>query len=139
MNAERNLMPNFETFEKRRTPPASEPLVTLLRTGVISMNVVSYELLGRPEHLEFAYARSEEIIALRPVKERTQFSYPIRELKSGAGGTFSVSAKAFLQFYGIPIGASVRRVAFLDDELLCVDLRNPGVDVTTGRTAEEGI
>jgi hypothetical protein len=129
-------MPTFETFEKRRTPPASEPLVTLLRTGVISMNVVSYELIGRPEHIEFAYARTEKIIALRPVKERTQFSYPIRELVSGAGGTFSVSAKAFLQFYGIPIESSIRRVAFLDEELLCVDLNDEGIDVTSGRTAD---
>jgi hypothetical protein len=130
-------MPNFETFEKRRTPPASEPFVTLLRTGVISMNVVSYELLKRPAQIEFAYARAEKIVALRPVKERTQFSYPIRELKSGSGGTFSVSAKAFLQFYGISIESSVRRIAYLDDGLLCLDLNDPGVDVTSGRTADE--
>jgi hypothetical protein len=128
-------MPSFETFEKRRTPPASEPLVTLLKTGVISMNVVSYDLLGRPDHIEFAYAKLERIIALRPVRERTQFSYPIRELMSGSGGTFSASAKAFLQFYGVPLDSSVRRVAFLDDGLLCIDLNDPGIDVTTNRTA----
>ncbi|HEX4059208.1 MAG TPA: hypothetical protein VHX87_12950, partial [Galbitalea sp.] len=74
-------------------------------------------------------------VALSPVKTTTQFSYPDRELFSNSGGTFSVSAKAFLQFYGIPMESSIRRVAFLDGDLLCVDLTDPGIDVTAGRTA----
>jgi hypothetical protein len=130
-------MPNFETFEKRRTPPPSEPVVTLLKTGVISMNVVSYDLLGRPKNIEFAFARPEKIVGLRPVKSPTQFSYPVRETFSNAGGTFNVSAKAFLQFYGIPMEASIRRRGFLDGDLLCVDLNDPGIDVTTARIASD--
>ena len=128
-------MPNFETFEKRRTPPASDPFVTMLKTGVISMNVVAYESLGRPDFLEFLYDKQEQIVGLRPLKAETQFSYPIRELKSATGGTFSASAKAFMLYYGIPMTSSVRRLAFLSGDVLCIDLKDPGVDVTTGRVS----
>jgi len=128
-------MPNFETFEKRRTPPASEPFVSLLKTGVISMNVVAYESLGRPEYLEFLFDKKDKIVGLRPLKAETQFSYPIRELKSASGGTFSASAKAFMLFYGISMTSSIRRLAFLSGEVLCIDLKDPGVDVTSGRVS----
>lgn len=129
-------MPNFETFEKRRTPPASEPFVTLLKTGVISMNVVAYESLNRPKYIEFLYDKADKIVGLRPLTSETQFSYPVRELKSAAGGTFSVSAKAFMLFYAISMESSIRRRAFLSGDILCIDLNDSGVDVTTGRVAE---
>lgn len=129
-------MPNFETFEKRRTPPASEPFVSLLKTGVISMNVVAYESLGRVPYLEFLYDKADKIVGLRPMKTESQFSYPVRELKSASGGTFSVSAKAFMLYYAIPMDSSIRRRAFLSAEILCVDLKDPGTDVTSGRTAD---
>ncbi|MES2170954.1 MAG: hypothetical protein V4479_09590 [Actinomycetota bacterium] len=130
-------MPNFETFEKRRTPPASEPFVTLLKTGVISMNVIAYESLGRAPYLEFLYDKDEKIVGLNPLRNESQFSYPVRELASATGGTFSVSAKAFMLFYGIPMDSSIRRRAYLDGPILCVDLNEPGVDVTSGRTATQ--
>jgi hypothetical protein len=129
-------VPNFETFEKRRTPPAREPFVTLLKTGVISMNVVAYEALGRAPYLEFVYDKLDKIVGLRPMKSASQFSYPVRELPSASGGTFSVSAKAFMLYYGIPMDSSIRRLAFLSGEILCVDLKESGTDVTTGRIAD---
>ena len=109
--------------------------MTLLKTGVISMNVVAYEALGRPAFLEFLYDRAEEIVGLRPLNVESQFSYPVRELKSASGGTFSASAKAFMLFYGIPMTSSIRRRAFLSGDILCVDLKDSGADVTSGRTA----
>lgn len=126
-------MANFELFEKRRTPPAREPYVTLLKTGVISMNSFAYELVGRPKYFEFLYDPTDRIVGLRPLQVETQFSYPVRELKSAAGGTFSVSAKAFMIFYDLPMSTSIRRTAWLDDGLLCVDLKDPGIDVTAIR------
>jgi len=128
-------MANFELFEKRRTPPASEPSVTMLKTGVISMNVVAYETLGRPNFLEFLYDKEAKIVGLKPHDKETEYSYPVRELKSASGGTFSVSAKAFMIYYGMPMTSSIRRRPFLDGAVLCVDLNEPGTDVTTGRTA----
>jgi hypothetical protein len=126
-------MPNFELFEKKRTPPATEAFVTLLKTGVISMNAFAYELVGRPKYFEFLYDGAAKIVGLRPCAEETQFSYPVRELKSASGGTFSVSAKAFMIYYGIPLESSVRRSAYMDSGVLCIDLKDAGVDVTTMR------
>lgn len=129
-------MANFETFEKRRSPPAIDPFVTMLKTGVISMNVVAYESLGRPAYLEFLYDKEAKIVGLKPLYKESEFSYPVRELKSASGGTFSVSAKAFMLYYGMSMASSIRRRPFLDGQILCVDLNDPGTDVTTGRTAE---
>ena len=125
----------FELFEKRRTPPATEAYVTLLKTGVISMNAFAYELIKRPPYFEFLYDADRKVVALRPCQTETQFSYPVRELKSATGGTFSVSAKAFMLFYGLPMEQSVRRTAHVEDGLLCIDLNDEGVDVTTLRGA----
>lgn len=126
-------MPNFELFEKKRTPPATEAFVTLLKTGVISMNAFAYELIGRPKYFEFLYDSGAKIVGLRPQSTETQFGYPVRELKSATGGTFSVSAKAFMLYYGIPLENSIRRSAVVDSGILCVDLNDPGVDVTSVR------
>lgn len=123
-------MAQFELFEKRRTPPAREAFVTLLKSGVISMNSFAYELVNSPTYFEFLYDPKDRIVALRPLDRETQFSYPVRDLKSARGGTYSVSAKAFMLYYGLDMSSSIRRTAFLEDGLLCVDLKEPGVDVT---------
>jgi len=126
-------MPNFELFEKKRTPPSKEAFVTMLKTGVISMNAFAYELVGRPKYFEFLYDTAAKIVGLRPLEEQSQFAYPVRELKSASGGTFSVSAKAFMLYYGIPTETSIRRSATVEGGILCVDLNDAGVDVTTIR------
>lgn len=127
----------FELFEKRRTPPSREAYVTMLKTGIVSMNAFAYDLVKRPEYFEFLYDQSRRLVALRPCFEQTQYSYPVRELKSATGGTYSVSAKAFMLYYELPMESSIRRQAFIEDGLLCVDLNDPGVDVTTMRTKSE--
>lgn len=126
-------MPTWETFEKRRTPPATEPFVTLLKTGVISMNAIAYEAIGRPPFLEFLYDSRAQLVGLRPRQSETEISYPVRELKSATGGTFSVSAKAFMLYFRIPMDRSIRRRATVVDGVLCVDLNDSGIDVTSGR------
>src|SRR5690606_15552513 len=123
------FMANFELFEKRRTPPSREPYVTFLKSGVISMNAFAYDLVHRPSYFEFLYDADARIVALRPLDHETEFSYPVRELKSGSGGTYSVSAKAFMLYYGLDMSASIRRLAYVEDGLLCVDLNSAGTDV----------
>ncbi len=130
-------MPNFELFEKRRTPPSREPFLTMLKTGVISINGFAYDLIGRPKFFEFLFDDGARIVGLRPRDSETQFTYPVRELKSASGGTYSVSAKAFMLFYSLSMDNSIRRSAFVADGILCVDLNDVGVDVTAQRGRAE--
>lgn len=101
------------------------------------MNAFAYDLAGSPDYFEFLYDAEAKIVGLRPRSSETQFSYPVRELKSASGGTFSVSAKAFMQFYELPMERSIRRGASIADGVLCIDLNDPGVDVTAQRGRTE--
>ncbi|MGC5655713.1 UNVERIFIED_CONTAM: hypothetical protein QYM44_16935 [Kocuria sp. CPCC 205315] len=59
----------FEVFDKRMTPLAKAPSVTIHKRGVISLNKAAHDLLGGAETVELLYDQDRQVMALRPADD----------------------------------------------------------------------
>jgi len=128
-------VPNFQVFDRRAVPISGELLVTIQRKGPISINKVAYHAMGEPSFVELLYDPDERIVGFRPLKKQVPHAYPVRT--PGRGSTYLVAGHAFLKFYGIPNEVSTRYVAEMFGDVLGIDLKKKGTEVTghrTGRT-----
>jgi hypothetical protein len=110
-------------------PSTQTPAITIQKRAAISFNTAAFEALGKPRAVELLYDREEQLIAIKPASASSPNGYVVRGVgKSGA--THVVSGKAFLNYYGIPFDAARRWTAELQDDMLVIDLKGPGADVT---------
>ena len=126
-------MPNFESFNRRMVPLRSVPHVTIQKRGAFSLNRSAYEALGAPDAVELLYDRDERIIGLRAAPATDADASHVRASSRSASGPWMVSAMAFTKFYDIDTSVTRRHEAYLDDDVLCVDLRKDGEPVTSNR------
>ena len=124
-------MPNFEVFTKGMVPVPKEPMVTLQKHGVLSLNAAAVAALGSPAAVELLYDRAEQIIGLRPAEAGAPNAYPVWSGKGSAPA--QVSAAAFTRYYEIRTGLARRRVAVMNDGVLCIDLKQLGTITSRGR------
>jgi hypothetical protein len=124
----------FEVFDKRMTPLAKAPSVTIQKRGVISLNKAAHDLVDNAETVELLYDRDRNVMALRAADDSSPHAYAVRNGSKRGPGQGIVSATAFTQHYGIDTSATRRWKPFLEDGMLCVDLTQEGVVITGNRT-----
>lgn len=120
-------MPNFEVFTRRSSPIRKEPLVTIQRKGMFSLNLAAYEALGSPEAVELLYDPDERIVGLRSVNPEAAHAYPVRTM--GNGNTRLIAGTAFTHFHGIDTGVARRYSATMYGDVLGIDLKQEGLEV----------
>ncbi len=118
-------MPNFESFSRRLLPLRSEPHVTIQRRGSMSLNQSAHAAIGSPDSVELLYDRQLAIIGLRAIDAGAENAYVVRRSSRSAGGPWVVSAMAFTKFYGIDTSTTLRWAAYVENGVLCVNLRQP--------------
>ncbi|GAC1470412.1 MAG: hypothetical protein PVSMB1_18610 [Gemmatimonadaceae bacterium] len=128
-------MPDFEVFSRKLVRLKDDPAVTLHRRGTLSLNQSALAILDGPEALELLFDAANQVLGLRPADVRDAHAYIIRRATPSSSGPFVVSCMAFVKHYGIDISVTRRRVAYLDDGILCVDMSMPGIIVTSNRAA----
>ena len=124
----------FEVFDKRMTPLAKAPSVTIQKRGVISLNKAAHDLLGGAETVELLFDPVRRVMALRPADDSSPHAYAVRAGSKRGPGQAIVSATAFTQHYGIDTTATRRWKPFVEDGMLCIDLTTEGVVITGNRT-----
>lgn len=129
-------MPNFEVFTQKRAGAAEGPTLTIQRRGGISMNQIAFEQLGGPRFVELLFDPAEQVIGIRPVDGSEPHHYQLQPQGSKYRTSYSLSGNAFLNHYKLSFDESIRRDAVLDDGVLTVSLRDPGVIVTARRREE---
>ena len=112
----------FEVFDKRMTPLAKAPAVTIQKRGVISLNGAAHELIGSPDTVELLFDPDRQVMALRPADDTSPHAYGVRAGSKKGPGQAMVSATAFTQHYGIDTTATRRWRPFVEDGMLCIDL-----------------
>lgn len=112
-------------------PLVKTPYVTIQKRGVFSFNKASQAALGMPDAVELLYDPSERIIGVRPVEPAVEHAYPLRPNAREAG--FMVSGTAFVKYYGISCDVSRRFQAYMEEGILCIDLKQEGTEVTSNR------
>lgn len=126
-------MPEFEVFRKRMVPLVKQPYVTIQRRGVLSFNHAAHEALGKPAAIELLYDAAAQVMGVRGVDPTTEHAYAFRQTAGRSNGSFMVSGIAFAKYYGIPTEVSRRYPAYMDGDVLCVDLSAEGTEVTSNR------
>jgi hypothetical protein len=124
------MMP-FEAFKRQRLKPGAEPLVTIQKKGVLSLNRAAYVALDNPEAVELLYDRETRLIGLRKIDSSVDHAYAIRSF--GKGGTWLVSGTAFTNFYDIDTSVPTRRTGRIEDGILIIDLNDPGTPALSNR------
>lgn len=120
----------FELYQRQRFAPSPDPIITIQRKGLLSLNRAAYDALGAPPAVELLYNRSDRLIGVRKAKQGADHAI---DLRSRTGTAWTVSAKGFLRFYGIDVPAAVRRLARVKEGMLVIDLKERGVAATPGR------
>lgn len=118
-------MPNFESFSRRMLPLRDEPAVTIQKRGSMSLNRSAYVALGEPVSIELLYDREASIVGLRATDTQAPNAYHVRQSVRSGNGPWLISAMAFVKFYELDVSATRRWPAFLDGDILCVDLTGP--------------
>ncbi|MEX5272242.1 hypothetical protein [Kocuria sabuli] len=124
----------FEVFDKRMTPLAEAPSVTIQKRGVISLNRTAHDLVGNAETVELLYDRDRQVMALRPVDDSSPHAYAVRAGSKRGPGQAMVAATAFTAHYSVDTTVTRRWNPFLEGGMLCVDLSQEGTTITGNRT-----
>lgn len=123
----------FEVFDKRMTPLAKAPSVTIQKRGVISLNKAAHDLVDNAETVELLYDRERHVMALRATDDSSPHAYAVRNGSKRGPGQAMVSATAFTAHYGIDTTVTRRWKPFVEDGMLCVDLTEEGTVITGNR------
>lgn len=129
----------FEVFQRQRAPVTTDPTITIQKRGNISVNIPAYIALGSPQSVELLYDREQRLMAIRKVQPSAQSAYVMRPLSTQRKteqppSSYLVSGIAFTTYYGIPTDVARRWVAEAqEDDTLVVDLKQPGMEVTSNR------
>ena len=130
-------MPEFQTFKKRMVPLTKAPYVTIQRRGTMSFNRAAYAALGEPAAVELLYDPDEKIMGFRGIEPEVEHAYSIRPVGGSNDNTYMVSGRAFTQFFNIDTAIARRYRVYAEDGVLCLDMKEPGTEVTGPRAKKD--
>lgn len=120
----------LRVFDRAQPPPTSvsDPEVTIQKHARVSLNQSAAEALEFPEAIEFLYSEEERIMGIRSAEPGSSRSYVLR--RGARGRNYLTSGESFIKGHGIPHERATRYKAEVDGDLLLVDLKQGGVDVS---------
>lgn len=129
----------FEVFDKRKSPLAKAPSVTIMKRGTVSMTRAAHALLENAETVELLFDRDRNVIGMRPAAEDSPHAYVLRsQSPTKQTGPLILSGTAFTQFYGIDTTTSRRFTPHMEDGILVIDLNGPSVEIVGNRSSTVG-
>lgn len=124
--------PKFEVFTKR-AKPMTDASVTIQKSGGLGFNHAAFIALGEPKAVELMFDQEQRIVGVRSVSPAEDHAYLVKSPAEKRDKGFILSGRAFTAFYDIRTDEARRRRAYMVDDILCVDLKEPGVVVTSNR------
>lgn len=120
-------MLDFEVFKERgQRVMERQPLITIQKKGIMTLNEAAFEALGAPQAVELLYAPQARTVGVRAVEPSLSHAYTLR--KPARGRTRIVAAAAFLKHYDIQIEAIRRIPARMVGDILAADLTQHTAD-----------
>jgi len=93
-------VPSFVEFDRLDSHAVpDEPMLTLQRRGLISMNLAAFKALGEPAAVALLYDADEGIVALRKVARTYHNGYPVRKQQNSR--SYLVGATGFTSYHRI--------------------------------------
>jgi hypothetical protein len=125
-------MPEFEVFKRQILAPSDDPAVTIQKRGVITVNKAAHLALGEPHWIELLYDPAERLVGFRSAPPDASHAYAFQSTREGKG-PFVASCAAFIKHYNINTDRTRRWPARMHDDILVIDLKEAGVEVTSNR------
>lgn len=114
-------MLDFEVFKERGARrQEKQPVVTIQKKGVLTLNPAAIEALGTPPAVELLFAPQARTIGIRAADPSLSHVYNLRQ--PSRSRTRIVAAAAFLRHYGIEADTTQRYLALMMGDILAVDL-----------------
>lgn len=102
-------MPNFVEFSRDDSRSShDDPMFTVQKRGLISLNHAAFKALGEPAAVAFLFDAEEGIVALRKVARTHANGYLLR--KQGGSNSYLVAGQGFTSFNKIDTEVSRRFV-----------------------------
>jgi hypothetical protein len=102
-------MPNFVEFSRDDSRSSREdPMFTLQRRGLVSLNHAAFEALGEPASVVLLYDADEGIVAMRKVVRTHANAYHVRKQQNSQ--SYLVGAQGFVAHHKIPTNVARRFV-----------------------------
>lgn len=117
-------MPDFEVFDKSILARGRGPAVTILKGRMLSLNRAAHLALDEPHAVELLFDRKKRIVGLRAVPPNIAHACFVRSSGRSANSPHLVSAMAFLAHYEIDATESRRWPAWVENDILCVNLED---------------
>ena len=117
----------FEEFKKSKYHSSKGNFITITKTGVLNVSVEAYEkYLKAFEYVKFLFDKENNLIGIKPMKEKHPDYYNIRVMQRGTGSRgISISAVAFLKHYKVDFSKKQKLEPKWQDDLLVLDLNKP--------------
>jgi hypothetical protein len=129
-------MPNFVEFDRQDSHAIpDEPMFTLQRRGLISLNMAAFNALGEPAAVVLLYDAEEGIVALRKVTRTYHNGYPVR--KQANSRSYLVGATGFTSFHKITTDVPRRFVGHKYGDQTVGFVLAEGADVKTRPRAQK--
>lgn len=114
-------MPDFEVFKAQSAKLAGN-YVTIGMAGQLHLSAAAWHALGDPAIVELLFDPDAQVIGFRSSESSAGFRVSTQRAISGV---------AFLRYYGIEF-RSMRFLAVMRDDVLCVDVSRPDTPVGKG-------
>ena len=99
----------YEMFEKKKTTRNTSKFLTITKQGTIRFSKKCYEAYMKEyDTIKFLFNAETNCIGLKLYTENDDNAYKIRKAKIKNSFAYSVSAAAFLKFYGVDFSETKR-------------------------------
>ena len=126
------LVVAFEVYQSKTLSRRHTPVITVQKSGALSINRAGYAALGEPEHVLLLRDTGENLIAIQAAAADEVHAQVVRLLNPARGsGPVVVPASGFVREAGIDTSVARRWPARYDNDMLVVDLNTEGVVVVS--------
>ena len=121
-------MPKFEIYDRKDSETGRGETVTVMRRGLLSLSPDAFTRLGSPQAVRYLVSKDERLIGFQPCGPGDANAHAV------SAGTRIMSAVTLLKDMGADLGQARRYDLKVQDGFPpYIDLREPGVPVTSGR------
>ncbi len=113
-------MGKFELFKARAARPVKGPAGTVQARGAFTLNAAALEHLGNPDAVHLYFDREDNRIGVESADPGSPYAYATRP--AGKGVSRLISAKTFMDAYGVPYDRTVPVRVSLEGEMVVLDV-----------------
>ena len=130
-----DILQGFKKWDRKSAPKTTEPMVTMQRRGIFSLNRAAFEAMGEPKKVDLYFNERENIVAFVPAEEDSLSAYPPRE--QGNRANYYGAGQLFTRHNRIDSSVARRYRPTIKDYILFLDLKGPSMDATGARARQK--